>query len=340
MENFAPKDGPCLVLFRTTPDEVNSNASIEAWVMRAAKRRLPSWRIVRADARRALAAIEATRPTLAIGVGGLAPDALDFSAMRRATRTAGAALAYWVLEDPYEFDFSWKISGLCDWIFTTDQGCVDHYDSPNVSHLPLAASLDDHFRPLRPFTERSIDAFFCGVAYPNRAEIAHRLRNVLGRHKAEFRGTCWDEALPFCRNVRMTPGELSDAYASARIVLNLGRTHDIANRRYEIVASTPGPRTFEAAAAGCVQAAFTDMIGAIDYYDLGAELLMFGSVSEFASILERACDDPSAFDKIAAAAQVRTRENHTYDHRVATLLSTLGDAMLIDCNQTPIEAMA
>jgi spore maturation protein CgeB len=325
---------PCLVVFRTLPDHLNSNRLIEESLTSALNRLEPGARIVRPSIEVVSDAILETRPLLVIGIGSIAFDSIDYAIIRRAATRVGARLVYWLLEDPYEFDFNWKIQQLCDWIFTTDRASIDYYDNESVSHLPLAADVVRHFVETGSYNDRLVDVFFCGAAFPNRRSIISRLRHTLDKCNTMIRGVNWDDRLTFCKNDRIDPRRMAQYYASSKIALNIGRQLDIANARYEIVASTPGPRTFEAAAAGCVQAYFLDSSEIFEYYENKREIRVFNSVSEFDKLVEEMRDDPASFERISLAAQERTRASHTYDHRVKSMFAVLNKELQFNISRS------
>ncbi len=312
-----------MVVFNTLPDALNRNSSLELYISEALARALPGFRVARTPVGLVRETISALKPALVIGIGSVVPDEVDYAAVARSCRRAQAPLVYWLHDDPYEFDYNWKIEHGCDWIFTTDRATVDFYRSPAVSHLPLAADLTRHFRPMVPIQDRRTDVFFCGVGYPNRRTVVAAIRDVLRTCATEIRGDGWDERLPFCRNERLSPEAMIDRYAAARVVLGIGRQFNIANRQYDLVPSTPGPRLFEAAAAGCVQAALLESVELFDYLTPGAEILTFSSVAEFADIVEYVQSNPDAATELARRAQARARGEHTYDHRVQVMLGVL-----------------
>ncbi|WP_178133512.1 CgeB family protein [Vineibacter terrae] len=311
-----------MVVFSTLPDALNRNASLELYASEALARLLDV-KVARTSASLARETVLALKPALVIGIGSVVPDHVDYAAVARACRRVQAPLVYWLHDDPYEFDYNWKIEGGCDWIFTSDRATIDFYRTSAVSHLPLAADVTRHFRPIVPIRERGTDVFFCGVGYPNRRTVVSTIRDVLRACATEIRGDGWDERLPFCRNERLSPEAMIDRYAAARIVLNIGRQFNIGNRQYDLVPSTPGPRLFEAAAAGCVQAAFLESVELFDYFARDTEILAFSSVGEFADIVDHVRGDPDAATALADRAQARARAEHTYDHRMLAMLDVL-----------------
>ena len=74
-----------------------------------------------------------------MALGSVAIDAAPLRGLARATRRAGSRLAFWLHDDPYEFDYGPKAEALAGHIFTNDRWALPHYRHASVSHLPLAA---------------------------------------------------------------------------------------------------------------------------------------------------------------------------------------------------------
>jgi spore maturation protein CgeB len=104
------------------------------------------------------------------------------------------------------------------------------------------------------------------------------------------------------------------------VVLNLGRDFDFGNERYRLPATTPGPRTFEAAMAGCVQLYFVTGLEIEDYFTPDREILLFDHTSEVPHILESILSDPDRALEIARAAQNRALKDHSYTARARSIL--------------------
>jgi spore maturation protein CgeB len=326
--SVANNDGPRrkIVVFRTMPDHLNSNFQIETFISEALRRVALGYDVISVPGTIAEEIILEHKPVFVLGVGSIALDLIDFDGICRAARKIDARIAYWLHDDPYEFDFGWKLKGKCDWVFNTDRASVDHSSFEFTSHLPLAADVATHIRPIRPYRDRGLDVFFCGYAYPNRRDVVARLRDVLSRCRTEIRGVHWDESIAFCKNERINADRLIDAYTDSRIVLNLGRHFNIANKTYEIAASTPGPRTFEAAAAGCVQVFLLETMEIFDFFERETEILTFSCVQDMCDIVDLAISKPEVLEAIATACQQRVLAEHTYDHRVKQLISTLSES--------------
>jgi spore maturation protein CgeB len=319
-----------ILIFGTLPAKLNTNGLIARHVANATRRVLPRLEVIESSVTAAAALIDARRPMLAIGIGSAAMGSVSFEEIAYAAKRVNAPLVYWLHDDPYEFDYSWRLNGLADWIFTNDKTSLFHYGTEFVSHLPLAASLDDHFRSFIPIALRPINIFFCGYAYPNRNMVVYRLRHLLRQWSALILGDGWDPSLEFCVNRRLTAEEISEHYSISKLTLNIGRVFNIANQQYEIVPSTPGPRTFEAAAAGALQCCFVDSTEIFEYFEEEKEILTFSSVQDLSTIITQIIAHPDKFSAIASASQQRVRRDHTYDRRVETILSVLKTQTIAD----------
>lgn len=265
--------------------------------------------------------IPALQPDLVVFMGSVLNDWIDYWGLARLSRESGAHVAFWLHDDPYEFDAAFRAVECADTIFSNDRYAVEHYIHPRVHHLPMAAS-SQHFRELDPagYAARPLDLLFCGVAFPNRVQMIRDLAPDLARFAVRIAGKEWPEDLRGMIHPPIPHRELPDSYASAKFALNLGRSSSLANERYHLGATTPGPRTFEAAMAGCVQLYFAGSLEIEDYYEPDREIVLFDSPGE---VMERLGDcekRPGYYAEIAGAAQRRTQRDHTYAVRARRIL--------------------
>ena len=308
-----------LVLAGAAPDHLNRNTALRSYVAEGFKEVLGVGRVASVPLEHAEESTRRFRPRLTLVFGSCLPDQCDYYRLRHACDTVGCPLAFWLHDDPYEFDASARVRRLADHIFTNDRWAMEHYHRERVWHLPLAASPRAHRPAHKLFHDRMArDVFFCGVSYPSRQRILRDLASVLAKVETEIYGDGWDTSLlPFCRNERIANSSLADYYATSRIVLNMGRDFHYANRKYQLDPSTPGPRTFEAAMAGACQLMFAESLEILDYFELGEEILLFDSPADFRRTLDRMLADPRHFRQIGAAAQARCLRDHTYAMRQA-----------------------
>jgi spore maturation protein CgeB len=301
-----------------SPDSVNNNAVLRGYV---------------GDGFRSLAQVSAVRvcsletaeqtardfePHLILVFGSCMPSTSHYLGLKEVALDTGACLAFWLHDDPYEFDFSYKIIPLADVIFSNDRWTTTHYAHPHVHHLPLAADPAAHVREWNP--DKARDVFFCGVGFPNRVALLRDCAKALSSFEMTVVGSEWPSDLPFAQNQRVPNAELPDWCASSLVTLNLGRRFNLANSRFNLEASTPGPRTFEAAAAGTVQCFFVESLEIESYYEEGSEILLFDTPLELRRHVEMVLDDRPRAQAIATASRERTLRDHTYANRAARIL--------------------
>jgi spore maturation protein CgeB len=308
-----------------TPDRTNTNVGLRALVAEGFADVLGEDRVVNVPSEIAAARIRISRPRLALVFGSVLLDQCEFTGLRRACDDAGCRLAFWLTDDPYEFDASAKVVGLADHIFSNDRWSAEHYHREDVWHLPLAASPRAHTPRVTSASIARRDVFFCGVGYPARVRMLKDLRSILDRVHTEVMGERWDaDDLRFCKNERLPTEQLPEHYASSAVVLNLGRDFHYANRKYQLAPSTPGPRTFEAAMAGACQFFFVDLLEILDYFEPDSEIILFNDPPEFEARLTELLEDADKRRRIGAAAQARCLREHTYAVRARQILERVG----------------
>jgi spore maturation protein CgeB len=307
-----------------SPDSINHNAQLRRYVGEGFKEIL-------GDASVRICSLEVAEyvanefsPHLIVVFGSCMPAVSVYHGLKNFCLRNGACLTFWLHDDPYEFDFNYKIVDEADVIFSNDRWAVSHYQHPHVYHVPLAASKSEHFREIRAKKDREV--FFCGVGFPNRVSLLRDCASSLSGVKVEVLGAEWPSSLAFARNERVENKALPDYYAHSMITLNMGRRYNLANARFNLDASTPGPRTFEAAMAGTVQCMFVEGLEICDYFDPDAEeIVLFDSPAELRRCVDMLRADPSATMRMSAAAQQRALREHTYAHRASRILEIAGN---------------
>jgi spore maturation protein CgeB len=304
-----------------SPDNENRNTVLRNFVAEGFRDVLGAGAVTHVPLEVALPAARRHKPDLVVCFGSCMPDDADYLALRRHCDDSGAVLAFWLHDDPYEIDFSYRIDGIADLVFSNDRWATEHYNHPCAYHLPLAANRAAHWRPIS--LSKDIGIFFCGVAFRNRIRLVKDLKHVLEKYDTRILGDQWPDGLPFASNRRLSNDELSRNYSRAWVTLNMGRDFHYANDRFQLDPSTPGPRTFEAAMAGTTQMYFVESLEIEDYYVPEKEIVLYNSVAEFERKLETLLNDPSACIAIAAASQARTLADHTYANRAMAILDAV-----------------
>jgi len=303
-----------------SPDRINNNAILRNYVARGFAEVLTEECVMSTSLDFAVDAIWQFQPDLLLVFGSCMPDSCDYSRLRTYCARSNATLIFWLHDDPYEFDFNYKIYHYADMIFTSDKWAAWHFDHPKVFHLPLAADPKSHFRNLPVQIKR--DLFFCGVGFQNRRDLMLECMPLLNGFDSLVCGTEWPD-LPFFQNRRLSNDDLPDYYASSLVTLNIGRKYNLANSKYQLDPSTPGPRTFEAAMAGAVQCYYFDSCEIIEYFEQGSEIILFDSPSDLVEII-RNLQDRDKRNAISCAAQERALQEHTYAQRAKKILDFLG----------------
>lgn len=316
------EEAPDVIVVGASPDRINRNAVMRGFVAEGIAEVLGASRVAACSFDDAPAVVEGARPKLVVCFGSCMPDVCNYGPLRDACDRAGAGLAFWLHDDPYEFDFSYRAVHFADWIFSNDSWAAVHYEHPRTYFLPMAASRAAHWRDGTATKDR--DVFFCGVGFGNRVQLFTDLAPVLGKVRTDVLGADWPDTLPFARNCRMSNAEWSDACSRSLVTVNVGRNLHLANRRFQLDPSTPGPRTFEAALACTVQMYFVDSLEIAQFFEPGEEILLFDDPKSFGDHLARLIDEPAYAQGIAEAAQRRTLRDHTYAARARRLLAHCG----------------
>lgn len=300
-----------------SPDNQNRNTVMRSYVAEGFTQLYGPDMTWHVPLEQAALAAQLHRPEIVLCFGSCMPDDADYTELRVYCDRTGAALVFWLHDDPYEIDFSYKINDVADLIFSNDKWAAQHHR--NALHLPMAASRAAHWRPI--VSDRDIDIFFCGVAFKNRVQLIKDLEMVLKKHRTVILGDEWPTAkLPFTKNRRLSNDELSSHYARSMLTLNIGRDFHYANDRFKLDPSTPGPRTFEAAMAGTTQMYFVESLEIEEYYVPDKEIVLYDSVREFEHKVQYLLEDRAKCVSIAAASQSRTLSEHTYFNRAITII--------------------
>lgn len=307
----------------TVPDRFNSNWPIRNYITEGFRSLLPGAIVSSSGFDAAPGVIARTEPNLIIAIGSLSVDSVNLYALRRSADAARSILVFWLHDDPYEFDYSYKAEQIADVVFTNDLWALQHYRSEKVFHLPLAGCPTTHFREILPEGDRDIEFFFCGVAYRNRIDFFDRSRHILANYRCIVRGDGWPSHLDFARNLRLKPSAVCDYAQRSLTTLNISRHLNIANRKFNLPASTPGPRTFEVALSGSAQLFVVESLEILEYFREGVEIILIEDIEQFAKQLERAREEPESFVRLARAAQERALAEHTYRNRAARIMECI-----------------
>lgn len=302
--------------------ESQANAQIREAIMSGWESIFGEGNVISTNIAGAAAAIDYIKPKIVFSIGSYLPESTYFGEVCQKAKAVGATTIFWATEDPYEQDANYRIIDDFDVIFSCDRWGTNFYEHPHVHFLPLAACEKLHYRPLDETLEKNIDVMFCGVAFGSRKDVMRSIRPALSDLNIKIVGPGWGEFGIGFSDARIEKDQLVELYQRSKIVLNLGRSLHFENKRFIIMPSNPGPRTFEAAAAGAMQLFHEDNYAIHDFYERD-ELPVFSTRYDFQQLLDKYLNDPALILETARKAQERTLKDHTYTKRIETVLQIL-----------------
>lgn len=241
-------------------------------------------------------------------------------------RKKGIVTVMWFVEDCGRFTAWQHISRYYDYMFLIQRDDYLHKvkqaGAGRAIYLPVACDPSVHCPVALTAEDKqrwgSLLSFL-GAGYNNRLHVFA----TLAQQDFKIWGTEWPNCPPFDRLVqeqgrRISPIEYNKIFNASTINLNL---HSSSER--DGVDSTGdfiNPRTFELAAAGAFQLVDKrNLLG--ECFDLGSEIATFSTVEEMHERIRYFAAHPEERQKIVTASRNRALRDHTYVHRMQTLLS-------------------
>lgn len=254
--------------------------------------------------------------------------------LRKALQGIGIRTALWAVDDPYELQQSLAYANGFDFVFTVEKEAVPVYYMANVEevfYLPLGVYPGVFKKEEVPPEYRS-DICFIGSAFYNRLQLIDEIAEYLAEKKTLIIGQWWDKLEKYnilkgkIRNQMVPPAEAARFYNGAKINLNLTRASDAYNRvegnSFGLQATSPNNRTFEIAACQAFQITDTSR-NLADFYQLDSEIVTFSGATDLIQKIDFYLSHGSEREAIAERAYQRTINEHTYEERLRSLLSTL-----------------
>jgi len=246
--------------------------------------------------------------------------------------------AMWFVEDYKIFPYWQALAPLYDYFFIIQKepflSKLKEIDVPNAYYLPMAASPSFHTKEKLSLEEEKnygADLGFMGAGYPNR-RMAFR---ALIKYDFKIWGSDWENDDLLQKYVqkqgqRISPEESIKIYNANKINLNLHSSTQIK----ELVPDGDfvNPRTFELASMEAFQLVdkralmdelfiCTDLNNPIE----DAELATFDSMESLHENIAYYLKYPEKRAKIAANARKRIEKEHSYTHRMQTLIQCISD---------------
>jgi spore maturation protein CgeB len=254
-------------------------------------------------------------PDLVVVIGGEDLDAAQVQALKR---RADVPWVIWHTGDLRSLAAIREVGRVYDRVAVagTDMaGALDGIGVP-VLLLPLACDPSFH-RPMRARAPYRANVVFVGNATPRREQLLSTL--------VEFGLAVWGYGWrktglkDYCRGELETAENYVRAYAGATVAVNIHHSIDPDPTRD---AKSCNERVFELAAIGSAQV--VDYRADLPrYLEPGREVLVYQHADELRQAVQQALEDNAFRERVAAAGRERALREHTYMHRMVSLLQAV-----------------
>lgn len=243
-------------------------------------------------------------------------------------RRQGVITVLWFVEDYLRFTYWREMAKYYDYVFTIQKGeCIDAIKRAGAGHahyLPTACDPRFHV-PQRLTTEEQerwgAPISFVGAGYHNRQQM---FAGLVG-YPFKIWGSEWPLCKPFDRMVqedsrRIAPEEYLKIFSGTEINLNLHSSNE--RDGVDPTGDFLNPRTFELAACGAFQLVDERSLLS-EAFEVGKEIITFNSLPDLKSKIDYFLEHPEERREIAEKARARVSREHTYDNRIAEMLSVI-----------------
>lgn len=247
-------------------------------------------------------------------------------------RKFGVPTVFWNKEDPPNFDRFIDRAADFDYIFTTDENCIERYrkrvgPGRTIAALPFAAQTKIH-NPI--LNQPRLDATsFAGTYYADDFEPRRRAMDMLLRVSARFGLDIFDrmhgvsgkdkERFEFPSDLQphirgsLTYREILEAYRHYRVALNVNSVSDsptmFSRRVFELLAC--GTPVVSTESLG-IDRIFKGLVPTVETED------------EAVQCIERLMTNPGEWLRTSVKGTRAVFSEHTYGHRVATIARAIG----------------
>ncbi len=282
----------------------------------------------------ALSQIESFQPDLFLA---LAQCPIEAKVLVEIRTRSDAHLAFWLVEDFAAFSYPREILPHYDTVFHFQENLFPpiskDWGLADCHFLPMAAD-PKLFCPW-PTTEPqfSAEVSFMGAPYPNRRLLFNWLIKSYwpktGRPREGFRlfGSGWQhselQGSPhlFANGRRLSQEECAQVYANTKINLNIHS--GLKAEPLFCDRDFTNPRTFEIAACAGFQLVDKHP-GLASFFTPGSEVVEICEPQDLPDLIDYYLQHPAEAAQIGQNARARVLAEHTYEHRLKTLLSILG----------------
>ena len=231
-------------------------------------------------------------------------------------REAGSLWVNWFCDERRTYASVSAVAAAYDVVFVAGSAVAEAGETigmPPMRYLPPGCDPSVH-RPMRSRDQFRANVVFVGTATAHRERLLSELVEFglavwgPGWRKTKLRDYCRGELLDHLDYIR--------AYAGSSVAVNV---------QYDSEEVDPGcnRRLFELAAIGVPQVV-EDRPDIHRHFCEGSEVLIARSAADLKGLVAEALQDRAWSEQVAAGARQRALTEHTYMHRLATLLGAVG----------------
>ncbi|WP_096199119.1 CgeB family protein [Bacillus sp. FJAT-45350] len=242
----------------------------------------------------------------------------------------GVKPVLWLTEDPYFMDKSIELIPYYDHVFTIDKGSFDFYQEQGYHHVELLSlGTDcDTFTPKPSKNIYASDIALVGYPYPDRVKLIKKIAQNTN-YKILVCGTGWRKKVKESKQLKICKGwfppkKVATLYSSAKIVLNPHRHYQEHSNENSIgvINESINNRTFDIAACGTFQLIEHKEDLATHFVE-GVEMISYQNEKDLLEKLDFYLRDNFKRGKIGENARKRVLNEHTFYHRIQTLVSKI-----------------
>lgn len=239
---------------------------------------------------------------------------------------------FWNKEDPVHYDRFIETAKLCDYIFTTDKGRVPQYirdcGHKNVKALPFAAQPKNH-NPIKIQNERDPRVSFAGSYYRHHEERSKDMDILLEASK-EVGLVIYDRNYEKTSKGQMPNHMYPDSYkpyVKGSLPFNL---IDKSYKGYKYMINVNTVKHSETMFSRRVFEGLISGTPIISTYSLGMKMMFgdiiesSGNIDDLKNHLRKLNSNERIYNKYALKGVREVLIHHTYEHRMKTILNSVG----------------
>lgn len=259
----------------------------------------------------------------------------------RAIKQQGRTIVSWQIDDPYYIDKNTGMIEDVDILLSVDSSTVSVYQAAGkrAAYLPLACDPELHKRYDDGDESYRSDICFVGAPFKGsrRVRLIDEIAPYLAKHRSRIIGASeldtWKENLVHYSELQhvihdaiVKIDETVRFFSGAKINLNIHKDsygHRWDKNARKIDARSPCERTFAIAGCGGFQLVDETRSDLAGEFEIGKEVITFSDARDLVEKMAYFLEHDEERNRIALAAQRRAYAEHSYKHRLGTIVDLL-----------------